>query len=111
MTRASEVRVPEACTLPTVERPLRLVEFDGLSARGLTAQERLSPTVLRWLLDRGVESEARDLTARESACCSFFTFGFTVVGAALQVDVQVPPTQVKVLDELAARASTGLAVR
>ena len=97
--------------MPTVERPLRLVEFDALFARGLKAQERLSPTVLRWSLDRGVESEARNLTAREMACCSFFTFGFTAVGAAVQVDVQVPPAQVKVLDELAARASAGLTAR
>ena len=111
MTRASEFRVPEACTLPTIERPLRLIEFDGLFARGLTAQQRLSATLLRWSLDRGVESEARDLTEQETACCSFFTFDFTVVGAALQLDVQVPPTQVKVLDELAARASTDLAAR
>ena len=111
MTHTSEDWVPEACTLPTIERPLRLIEFDGLFARGLTAQQRLSATLLRWSLDRGVESEARDLTARETACCSFFTFGFIVVGAALQVDVQVPPTQAKVLDELAARASAGLAVR
>ena len=111
MTDATEVWVPEACTLPTVERPLRLVEFDALFARGLKAQERLSPTVLRWSLDRGAESEARDLTARETACCSFFTFDFTVVGAVLQLDVQIPPNQVKVLDELAARASTDLAAR
>ena len=98
----------EACSLPLVERPLRLVEFDALFAHGLTAQERLSPTVLRWTLDPRVELTARDLTARETGCCSFFTFGFTVGGSAVHLDVDVPSAQIEVLDALAARASAGL---
>lgn len=109
MTDATEVWVVEACTLPHVERPLRLVEFDALFADGLTAQERLSPTVLRWTLDPRVESTARDLAARESACCSFFMFEFTVGGEAVLLDVEVPSAQITVLDALAARASAGLA--
>ena len=109
MTEASEVWVLQACTLPTVERPLRQAEFDGLFAAALTAQERLSPTVLRWTLDPTVEPTARDLAERETACCSFFTFDFTVAGDTLQVEVQVPLAQVEVLDALAARASAGLA--
>ena len=100
---------PETCTLPVPERPLRLREFDLLFAHGLTAQQRLSPTVLRWTLDPKVELPARDLAARETACCSFFAFDFTAHGEAVLVDVRVPPTQVKVLDALAARASAGMA--
>jgi hypothetical protein len=100
---------PEACTLPLVDRPLRLVEFDTLFADGLTAQQRLSPTVLRWTLDPEVERTARDLTARETACCSFFTFDFAIGAGTVQLDVTVPPAQVEVLDALAARASAGLA--
>jgi hypothetical protein len=109
MTDATEVWVLEACALPLGERPLRLVEFDALFASGLTAQERLSPTVLRWTLDPRAELTARDLTAREMACCSFFQFDFTVVKNAVQVDVAVPSAQVKMLDALATRAAAGLA--
>ncbi|WP_245718914.1 hypothetical protein [Micromonospora rhizosphaerae] len=36
--------VPEACTLPTAERPLRVAEFDELFATALRGQTRLSPT-------------------------------------------------------------------
>src|SRR5690348_16526591 len=64
----------DACTLPTAERPLRLAEFQTLFATALRGQERLSPTHLRWRIDPAAESTARDLTARESECCSFFAF-------------------------------------
>jgi hypothetical protein len=109
MSEGFEVWVPEACTLPTVERPLRRDEFDSLFAAALTAQERPSPTALRWTLDPAAEATARDLVEREVACCSFFTFDFTVAHNSLQVEVQVPLAQVKVLDALAARASAGMA--
>jgi hypothetical protein len=101
--------VPEACTLPTVERPLRLAEFDELFATGLRGQQRLSPTQLRWRLDRAAESSARDLTARESSCCPFFSFTFAPDGRAVRVGVQVPAAHVEILDALADRAAAGLA--
>ncbi|MFC7479812.1 hypothetical protein ACFQX7_06905 [Luedemannella flava] len=41
---------PEACTLPTAERPLRLAEFDALFATAAHEGERLSPTHLRLTL-------------------------------------------------------------
>ena len=43
--------VPEACTLPTVEQPLRLIEFDELFATALWGQARIGRAVLRWSLD------------------------------------------------------------
>ena len=97
--------VPEACTLPTVERPLRLAEFDDLFTTALLGQERISPTRLRWNLDPAAQQEAEDLTAREASCCSFFTFSFTTIGDGLQVDVEVPAEQVAVLDALNDRAA------
>jgi hypothetical protein len=109
MTDIGELRVPEACTLPTAEQPLRLAEFDGLLATGLVAQKRLSPNVLRWSLDPAVETIARDLTTRETECCSFFGFRFTSTGDTLQVDVEVPPAQTEVLNALEQRAATALA--
>jgi hypothetical protein len=97
--------VPAACTLPTVDQPLRLAEFDDLFATALRAQQRLSPTTLRWRLDPAAEVTARDLTARESSCCSFFAFSFTPAGDLLDVDVRVPAAHADVLDALADRAA------
>jgi len=102
MTEADEVRVPDACTLPTVEQPVRLSEFDELFATALHHQVRLSPQRLRWSLDSKAEETARDLTSRETQCCSFFTFDFTATKDELVVEVTVPPAQT---DVLAARAA------
>ncbi|WP_433363170.1 hypothetical protein ACQPZX_31630 [Actinoplanes sp. CA-142083] len=99
---------PDACTLPTAERPLRLAEFDELFASSLRNQQRISPTVLRWDLDPAAEATARDLTRRESECCSFFTFSFAPELGTLRLDVEVPATQVEVLDGLSERAAAGI---
>jgi hypothetical protein len=58
MTGEERGWVPEACTLPTAERPLRLAEFDQLFATALREQQRLSPTVLRWVIDPAAEAAA-----------------------------------------------------
>lgn len=100
---------PEACTLPTAKRPLRQAEFDDLFTVALRGQERLSPTRLRWTLDPAVEGRARELAARESACCSFFAFSFDAAEDALLVDVDVPKPYVSVLDALATRAAARIA--
>ncbi|MCW2640139.1 MAG: hypothetical protein JWP76_2445 [Dactylosporangium sp.] len=97
--------VPQACTLPTVEQPLRLAEFDDLFTTALRGQQRPVPTRLRWELDPAAEARARDLTARETSCCSFFTFTFIPAAGALQLDVEVPTARVDVLDVLAVRAA------
>jgi hypothetical protein len=95
---------PDACTLPTPERPLRVAEFDELftALRGL---ERPQPTRLDLILPREVEPAARDLARRESDCCSFFTFEFESVGDAVVMHISVPLTQVEVLDALEARVA------
>jgi len=95
----------DACTLPTAERPLRLAEFQTLFATALRGQERLSPTHLRWRIDPAAESTARDLTARESECCSFFVFTFGTGGGDVQLDVEVPEQHVDVLHALAELAA------
>jgi hypothetical protein len=98
--------VPQACPLPTAEQPLRVRAFDELFAETLVGVDRVSPTRLRLRLVVGeqVAARARDLTARESECCSFFAFAVTVDGERVEVDVTVPAIQVPVLDALAARA-------
>jgi hypothetical protein len=109
MTSRDEAWVPGSCTLPTLERPVRLAEFDELFATALRNQTRLSSTCLRWDLDPAAEAVARELTGRETACCSFFTFSIAAAGAVVQVEVGVPAAYVEVLDALATRAATGMA--
>ncbi len=108
MDASDETWVPQACTLPTRERPLRVAEFDQLFAMALRSQRRLSPTELRWELDPDAEPLVRDLTARETACCSFFSFAISPVASGLRLEVRVPASHVEVLDGLAARAGAGM---
>ncbi|MCF0094903.1 hypothetical protein [Micromonospora sp. MH99] len=99
--------VPDACTLPTAERPLRLAEWDRFFTGAVRGIDRLSARHLRLQLDGAarVEEVARDLTARESSCCSFFTFGLSRPDPdSLSLDVLVPPAHVDVLNALAERA-------
>ncbi|HEU5007536.1 MAG TPA: hypothetical protein VFT67_11205 [Jatrophihabitantaceae bacterium] len=95
--------VPDACTLPTVEQPLRVAEFETVFDASLRSTERLSPTRLRLVLDPSVEQTLRELTAREAQCCSFFTFTYSTDTAGLVLDVEVPPAQTAVLNALARR--------
>ena len=95
--------------MPTAERPLRLAEFDKLFSSSLIVQKRLSPIALRCLLDPAVEPIARELTAKESECCSFFQFEFTSTEDTLELDVQVPEEQTEVLDALEQRAAAAMA--
>lgn len=91
--------VPASCTLPSADRPLRLAEFAGLFATSARAVGRESPTRLRLRLDDdpAVDAAARDLAARETSCCAFFTFTF---GDGGELTVDVPPVHATVLDGL-----------
>lgn len=101
--------VPDACTLPTAQQPLRLAEFDRFFRDAVRGGDRLSPQHLRLHLDgtEQVERTARDLTAREASCCSFFAFAIARPGPdSLTLDVRVPAAHVDVLDALAERATS-----
>jgi hypothetical protein len=104
--------IPDACTLPTAEQPLRLAEFDDLFATAVRAVEVLGPTHARLRLTgpAGLETRVRDLAARETECCSFFTFTLTAETAAdgegLVLDITVPTGYTDVLDSLTQRATT-----
>ncbi len=93
---------PDACTLPTAERPLRVAEFDQFFTSVLRSQ-RPEPTRLDLVVPREAEAVGRDLADRESQCCSFFTFDFEPVGDDVVMHIGVPPTQIEVLDALEAR--------
>ena len=103
MTR-SKTWAPQACTLPREERPLRQAEFGALFAAALWGLDRVDPVHLRMNLDPGFEQLTRDLTDREVACCSFFTFTLERSGDDLWLDIQVPASQVGVLEALADQA-------
>jgi hypothetical protein len=96
----------DACTLPTAEQPFRLAEFDEVFRR-LRAIDRVAPTRLRLVVEEtgGMAERARELTARESSCCSFFDFTVSSAGDAVVIDVQVPPERVAVLDGIAVQAA------
>ena len=96
--------IPSACTLPSAQRPLRVAEFDVLFATALPRVDRPAPNRLRLTLAGARRAVVEDLIARETACCSFFTF--TLEGHdELVVGVEVPAAQIAVLDALAARAA------
>lgn len=97
---------PDACTLPTAERPRRIAEFDDLFRTSATAVTRIGPHVARWSLtpEPAIPSRIADLVARESLCCSFFDFTLRVAQGSLTLDVAVPAGQAAVLNGLVDRA-------
>ncbi|WP_067834737.1 hypothetical protein [Nocardia lijiangensis] len=108
ITPSSGDRVPDACTLPTAERPVRVAEFDRFFAESVQRADRLARTRLDLLLAADAEPAGRDLAARESACCSFFAFTFDATAAGPVMRIEVPDTQVEVLDALAMRVDAAL---
>ena len=98
--------VPEACTLPTAEQPLRVAEFDDLFAMAVLPADRVGPTELHIRLSAGdeVASTASELVARESGCCSFFGFAVRASATGTVLQVRVPESQAAVLDAMQERA-------
>jgi len=96
--------VPDACTLPTALRPLRRAEFDDLFAT-VVGRDRVAAGHLRLVLT-AAEADVRDLTARETECCSFFRFTIAPRLDAVVLDIEVPPVQVAVLDAIESRLPT-----
>ena len=99
--------VPKACTLPTVEQPLRRAEFDEVFA-GVMSVERPTDRQARFRLAGrpGLVAEVSDLAARENECCSFFSFTVTALPSGdVGFDVEVPAGHVEVLDAMVARAA------
>jgi hypothetical protein len=95
--------VPEACTLPAAQRPLRQAEFDALFTGAVCGVERAGPTRLRLDLHARPQIAARaaELAVAETQCCSFFTFVLTAANGRLALEISVPPPQASVLDALA----------
>ncbi|MEV0335594.1 hypothetical protein [Nocardia sp. NPDC050717] len=100
--------VPDACTLPTVQQPIRIAEFDRFFTDSTHDLRRAGPTRLELLVDPAADALARELAGQESSCCSFFTFDFAEAGEHLVMGVDVPSAYVEVLDAFAARAQTAI---
>ncbi|MFG2004209.1 hypothetical protein ACGFNU_34120 [Spirillospora sp. NPDC048911] len=98
---------PQACTLPTAERPLREAEFDALFGEAVTELQPADPRTVRMRLrpEPQVAARAAELAARETGCCSFFTFTLSITGGALTLEISVSDQHADVLDALTARAS------
>ena len=96
--------IPHSCTLPTAERPVRLAEFHTLLDSATTSQ-RHDDTHLTLCFDDadGLEAQARELTARESSCCSFFDFNVAKDAGQVIVGIQVPGQYSSILDSLESR--------
>lgn len=91
--------------MPTADRPLRLAEFDTLFATAVSRVEHRGNRVRLHLTGGpGLGDRVRDLAARESACCSFFSFAVDGTDADLTLDIAVPAARVEILDGLVARA-------
>lgn len=109
-TASGPAWIPDACTLPAAQRPLRLAEFDTLFATAVRQAEKVDTRRLRLVLAGAadLETTVRHVAARESDCCSFFSFTVTAPqpGRVL-LDIEVPAAYVDVLDALANRAITG----
>ncbi|WP_433543954.1 hypothetical protein ACQPZG_01690 (plasmid) [Streptomyces sp. CA-294286] len=100
--------VPQSCTLPSAEQPLRSAEWDALFCERLAAITRPRPLRLRLHLSsggEGVEERVRDLVAREGDCCSFFTFTTRADGDRTVLEIEVDRLHEPVLNALAARAA------
>jgi hypothetical protein len=104
----AEVWMPEACTLPSVQRPLRVAEFTAFFAEEVRDVRRDEPGRLRLSLrnEPRTAGRAAELMARETGCCSFFTFTLTATGGELSLEIDVPGRHVEVLDALAAHAAS-----
>ncbi|WP_079403854.1 hypothetical protein [Streptomyces sp. 3211] len=99
--------VPQSCTLPTEERPLRVAEWDALFSERLTSPSRPQPLHLRLDLASGpgVQERVRDLVQRESGCCSVFTFTTHADEGLIRLDISVDQAHEAVLDVLASRTA------
>lgn len=94
-----------ACTLPTVERPVRQAEFDELF-KEVARVEEAYPDHIRLHLrrDAAVISRAASLAAKETGCCSFFSFDLRITKAEAVLSVVTDPGHEDVLTAFADRA-------
>lgn len=87
----------------------RLGEYQRLFSQALAGRERTADGIrFRFQAQPGIEAWVRDLAAREKACCAFFTFTVSTLGAEVRWDATVIDDDVAraVLDEFYALPDT-----
>ena len=102
--------VPPACTLPTVDQPLRRAEFDAMFAEDVIRLDQ--PTAEQLLLELratpAAAARAADLAVKETGCCSFFSFDLSIgdgkVSMAISTDARNTAVLAVLRDRAAARA-------
>ena len=105
MVGMENLMTTDACTMPTAERPLRVAEFDALFVSAVRSVERRGNDVRMHLAgEDGLKEQVRDLTERETSCCSFFNFTLSGTDRDLTLDISVPPARQEILNALAERA-------
>lgn len=98
--------IPDTCTLPTVDRPLRVAAIDQFVIDSVLSIDQVDPTTLRLIIDGAAIDRARDLAAQETVCCTFFDFTMTpLADGTATMQVSAPAAQLPVLEALAARMS------
>ena len=110
---AADNWVPEACTLPTVEQPLRSREFDDLFGQDVLAVVRESPGRTRFELraEADVASRAAALAVKESGCCSFFAFELSIGDGEVTLSVGTAAVHQDLLAALTRRAELRVGAR
>jgi hypothetical protein len=93
---AGEDWAPPACTLPTVDQPLRRAEFDAMSPQRLRLELRAHPDAA---------SRAAGLAVKETGCCSFFHFDLSIGAGNVVLTVSTDPSNAAVLAALGERAA------
>lgn len=98
--------VPDACTLPSEDRPTRVGEFDQLFG-SVRALDRVGPDRLTLWLDPepAVAARSAELAVRETGCCSFFTFTQVIGDGQVRLEISVPVARSDVLDGIQTRVA------
>jgi hypothetical protein len=86
-----------ACTLTADDAQARFAEYARLFAAAYAGRERTA-TGMRWPLQPGVAQWARDLAARERACCAFLAITVTEVGDRVLWELSAEPAAQAVVD-------------
>jgi hypothetical protein len=102
--------VPESCTLPTVEQPVRRAELDDLFANDVLALHRESAQRIRLDLrpDTRAAGRAAELAVKETGCCSFFAFDLAIADGTVSLGIETGAAHEAVLAALGSRAEAQL---
>ena len=104
--------VPIACNLGAGERPGREAAFSSLFADVVSWERTRRSLELRFAPTADIAQQVETLTAQESACCAFLTFGTRYENDELVWEITAPSDEANVvIDDFAALLPTGSEAR